>query len=130
MKKHLKLYLSLCVIGFGFLLISCNKEYYDMDDIIFSVKTPEIAYIDSTITLKGTINQPLDIKVYFNDLTDENLIGVLKPHTDSISWKPTNIKAGDYLLWLRVDYESKKNQGDAVIHFKNIHIKKAPRIIE
>lgn len=124
MRKYLKLYSGLCVIVFGVLLISCDKEYYELDDIVYSVITPDMGYIDSTLTIKGTINQPLDIKVYFNGLSDENLIGVLKPHTDSITWKPTNIEEGNYSFLLKVDYETKKNHGSSIVDFKNIYIKK------
>lgn len=124
MKKYLKLYSGLCLSVFCVLLISCDKDYYDADDIVFSVTTPDIAYIDSTITIKGTINQPLDIKVYFDGLSDDNLIGTLKPHTDSITWKPTNIEEGNYSFLLRIDYETKKNHGNSIIDFKSIYIKK------
>ena len=122
MKRYLKLYLGLWTV-FGLALISCNKDYYDADDIVFTVTAPDIAYIDSAITIKGTINQPLDIKVYFNGLSDDDLIGTLKPHTDSIRWKPINIEEGNYSFLLKIDYESKKNHGNSIVDFKSIYIK-------
>lgn len=122
MKKYLKLGVGLGLVVFGFLLISCDKDYYDTDDIEFSVTAPDEAYMDSTVTIKGTINQPLDIKVYFNGLNDENLIGTLKPYTDSIRWTPTNLKEGNYSFLLKIDYETKKNHGSSIVDFKSIYI--------
>lgn len=115
-----------CFIVFAILFFSsCNKEYYDASDMQYSVIFPDTIYLDSAIVIKGTINQPLDIGVYFQDYREENLIGVLKPYSDSIIWKPTNIPESDhYAFCMRVDYKIKKNHGGIIATSKSVVVKK------
>lgn len=123
MKTFFKIGLISSVFTIALFLISCNKEYYDINDIKYSVETPDTIYLDSAVTIKGNINQPLDIKVYFQDLNDHNLIGQLKPYTDSITWTPTNIEEGYYVFCLRVDFKTKKGGGGGIVDRKGFFIK-------
>lgn len=122
---NLRLVFSCFIILAILFFSSCNKEYYEAGDIQYSVIIPDTIYLDSTIVIKGSINQPLNIGVYFQDYKDENLIGVLKPYSDSIIWKPTNIPEADhYIFCMRVDYKIKKNHGGIIVTSKEVIVKK------
>lgn len=118
-----KIGLIFSVFIIALFLMSCDNEYYEINDIIYSVTIPDTIYLDSTVTVKGSINQPLDIKVYFQDLNDHNLIGLLKPYTDNITWTPTNIEEGYYVFCLKVDFKTKKSSGGGIVDRKGFFIK-------
>ena len=108
------------------LLVSCEKDYYDPIDIEYTVITPDTIYLDSAITIKGSINQPLDIRIYWKDLSDENLIGILKPHEDSISWTPSNIEEGNYVFCMVVHFKTDIHSGSGITGFQGVVVKKKP----
>ncbi|MDE7074228.1 MAG: hypothetical protein K2O69_04165 [Odoribacter sp.] len=104
--------------------IGCNKDYYDVDDIRLEVETPDTIYIGSTITIKGTIEQPLDIKVYWQDLQDEHFIGTLKPHRDSLEWKVENVEEGANVFSFWVSFETKRNHEAGLAYKRGVIVKK------
>lgn len=127
MKRLLQFEVILSVLVLSVLLAGCDKEeYYKDSDIRFSVTTPDTIYLDSLITIKGTIDQPLDIRVYFGDLSESSLIGILKPYSDSISWKPTNLEEGYNVFCVAVHFKTKRNHGAAVTNFQGVIVKKKP----
>lgn len=126
MKRLLRFDVILFVLLISGSLVGCDKEYYENSDIQFSVVTPDTIYLDSAITIKGTINQPLDIRIYIRDFNENSLIGILKSYSDSISWTPTNLEEGYTVFCLQVNYKRKRNHGAAIGGFQGVFVKKKP----
>lgn len=121
----LKVVFSCLIVSMVLFFSSCNKEYYESNDIQFSVVVPDTIYLDSTVVIKGTIDKPLDIRVYFQDYEGaETLVGILKPYSDSISWKPTNIPEGPAAFTMAINYKIKRNHGGVVSTFQSVTVKK------
>ena len=127
MLKYMKVILivfSLAMILFS--LASCNEEYYDMDDIQYRVIAPDTVFLDSSFTIKGSINQPLKIRVYIRDFRTENLLGVIKSSGDSISCKLTGLDEGYNVFCAEVHYKRKRGHGASLSDFIGVIIKKKP----
>lgn len=124
-ENFFKLSKLLLITIFSLSTISCHKDYYDMDEIRVELETPDTVYLGSTITIKGMIEQPLDIKVYWQDLRDENLIGVLKPHRDSLDWKVENVEEGYNVFCFWVNFETKRNHEAGIVYNRGVVVKKA-----
>ena len=73
---------------------SCEKDYLNAEEISYSLTVSDTVYLNEPVTIKGVINQDLDIRVYWENWNNDHLIGVLKPYRDSIVWIPENIKEG------------------------------------
>ena len=71
---------------------SCEKDYLNAEEISYSLTVSDTVYLNEPVTIKGVINQDLDIRVYWENWNNDHLIGVLKPYRDSIVWIPENIK--------------------------------------
>ena len=81
-------------------------------------------YLNEPVTIKGVINQDLDIRVYWENWNNDHLIGVLKPYRDSIVWIPENIKEGPANLLTQIAYKSGRKNQTNLMGGKNIVIKK------
>ncbi|WP_303228461.1 hypothetical protein [Parabacteroides goldsteinii] len=93
---------------------SCEKDYLNSDTV----------YLNEPVTIKGVINQDLDIRVYWENWNNDHLIGVLKPYRDSIVWIPENIKEGPANLLTQIAYKSGRKNQTNLMGGKNIVIKK------
>ena len=90
---------------------SCEKDYLNAEEISYSLTVSDTVYLNEPVTIKGVINQDLDIRVYWENWNNDHLIGVLKPYRDSIVWIPENIKEGPANLLTQIAYKSgRKNQ--------------------
>ena len=126
MKKYLKTGFVLPAFVMLCFLTGCEKEYYDKHDVKYSVTLPDTVYLDSDVVIRGTIEQPLDIRVYLGDLSEDNKIGVLKHYSDSIIWKPVNMEEGRRILFAVVNFKTGKSTEEAILNSKEFYIKKKP----
>ncbi len=126
MKRLLKFDVILFVLLISGSLVGCDKEYYEDSDIQTSLIAPDTIYLGFPVTIKGTINQPLETRVYIENLSENSLIGILKPYSDSISWTPTNLKEGATVFCTAVYFKTKRNHGAGKANFKNVFVKKKP----
>lgn len=62
---------------------SCEKDYLNAEEISYSLTVSDTVYLNEPVTIKGVINQDLDIRVYWENWNNDHLIGVLKPYRDS-----------------------------------------------
>ena len=83
---------------------SCEKDYLNAEEISYSLTVSDTVYLNEPVTIKGVINQDLDIRVYWENWNNDHLIGVLKPYRDSIVWIPENIKEGPANLLTQIAY--------------------------
>ena len=58
---------------------SCEKDYLNAEEISYSLTVSDTVYLNEPVTIKGVINQDLDIRVYWENWNNDHLIGVLKP---------------------------------------------------
>lgn len=119
-------FILLSGIALLLLMTSCNKEYYNMEDIKFSVIMPDTLFLDSTFSIKSTINQPLDIRVYFPDLNENHLLGILKPYNDSINCKIIDINEGHHVFCIKIDFKEKKGHGSAITDYMDVVVTNKP----
>ena len=99
---------------------SCEKDYLNAEADAENMVKPE----KQPVTIKGVINQDLDIRVYWENWNNDHLIGVLKPYRDSIVWIPENIKEGPANLLTQIAYKSGRKNQTNLMGGKNIVIKK------
>ena len=103
---------------------SCEKDYINAEEISYSLTVSDTVYLNEPVTIKGVINQDLDIRVYWENWNNDHLIGVLKPYRDSIVWIPENIKEGPANLLTQIAYKSGRKNQTNLMGGKNIVIKK------
>ena len=103
---------------------SCEKDYLNAEEISYSLTVSDTVYLNEPVTIKGVINQDLDIRVYWENWNNDHLIGVLKPYRDSIVWIPENIKEGPANLLTQFAYKSGRKNQTNLMGGKNIVIKK------
>lgn len=103
---------------------SCEKDYLNAEEISYSLTVSDTVYLNEPVTIKGVINQDLDIRVYWENWNNDHLIGVLKPYRDSIVWIPENIKEGPANLLTQIAYKSGRKNQTNLMGGKNIVIKK------
>ena len=92
--------------------------------LLLFMNSCEKDYLNEPVTIKGVINQDLDIRVYWENWNNDHLIGVLKPYRDSIVWIPENIKEGPANLLTQIAYKSGRKNQTNLMGGKNIVIKK------
>lgn len=109
------------------LMGSCDKDYYDPYDVIYSISLPDTVYLNTPVTITGTINQPLDIRVYVRSFADENMIGIIRHGQDSIRWIPSDLEEGERYLLTIVNFETKKATGYSKTDRFNTYVKKHPQ---
>ena len=57
---------------------SCEKDYLNAEEISYSLTVSDTVYLNEPVTIKGVINQDLDIRVYWENWNNDHLIGVLQ----------------------------------------------------
>ena len=72
---------------------SCEKDYLNAEEISYSLTVSDTVYLNEPVTIKGVINQDLDIRVYWENWNNDHLIGVLKPYR-----APSGARAHDHLF--------------------------------
>ena len=81
---------------------SCEKDYLNAEEISYSLTVSDTVYLNEPVTIKGVINQDLDIRV----------------------WIPENIKEGPANLLTQIAYKSGRKNQTNLMGGKNIVIKK------
>ena len=92
---------------------SCEKDYLNAEEISYSLTVSDTVYLNEPVTIKGVINQDLDIRVYWENWNN-----------DSIVWIPENIKEGPANLLTQIAYKSGRKNQTNLMGGKNIVIKK------
>lgn len=69
------------------------------ENVKLSIEVPDTVYIGKPVCIKGSIDKPLDIRLYL----DREAIGVLKPFRDSLYWTPVAVDTGYHWIQSRVD---------------------------
>ena len=101
-----------------------RERYLNAEEISYSLTVSDTVYLNEPVTIKGVINQDLDIRVYWENWNNDHLIGVLKPYRESIVWIPENIKEGPANLLTQIAYKSGRKNQTNLMGGKNIVIKK------
>ena len=58
---------------------SCEKDYLNAEEISYSLTVSDTVYLNEPVTIKGVINQDLDIRVYWENY---NRVPVRFEHAD------------------------------------------------
>lgn len=122
MKKRCAVFVGLMLVLVIPFLHGC-EDYLDSTDIHYSLDVPDTAYVNVPVTIKGTIDQSLDIRVYVENYLDESLIGIITPSCDSIVWTP--VKEGSTLIVTQVAYKSGRGkQTSLMAGVGSVYVKK------
>lgn len=125
MKKYS---VSWVVLTLGALLLfgSCEKDYYDPSEVIYSLSVPDTIYLNTPVTIKGEVNKPLDIRVYWEAMNDEHCIGILRSASDSIVWTPRDIEEGPHAIMSIVHVQVKRGEQHGLSAGWSVYVKKEP----
>lgn len=126
MMKRYSIIWAVFAIGVVLFFSGCDKNYYNPDEVEHTLIAPDTIYLNTPVTLKGTVNRPLDIRVYWEAINDEHYIGILKSASDSLVWTPVDMEEGPYLFMTMVNVKAKRGGEYGLVAGWSVFVKKMP----
>lgn len=106
------------------MITGCQK-YNTYDDLQFSFIMDDTISLSTPTKIKVYINHNVKSRIYFDQMSETALIGILNHPQDSLMWTPSKtdlIPNRNYSLYGRVDFKTGKSDGASIWFGKVVYI--------